>query len=64
MVVNNVYEQSFIVRCACYYILLAESAPNTISEHFQNLQTTLINRNYSNLHFIIALLKLCELSSN
>jgi hypothetical protein len=59
--INNTYEQSFIIRVACYYILLIEAAPVTIGESLHNLHSTLISRNVYNLQFILSLAKLCNL---
>lgn len=63
MVINNVHEESYIVKCAAYSILLAESAPQSITCMLHNLQATLIDRNLNNVNFVISLVKLGDLSA-
>lgn len=59
MTLNNIREQSSIVRSAAYYVMLSEAAPGSIGDCLANLHTTLINRNINNAEFVAAVLALC-----
>ena len=63
VVLSNVDEDSFIIKCMCYGLLLTESAPNSITSLLTNLQTTLINNNPRNLKLITTIIRYCKLNT-
>ena len=59
LVLNNIDENSFIIKSMTYNLMLVLAAPNSIKELMNNLQSTLINRNSNHLKMIITILKYC-----
>ena len=62
LVLNNIDENSFIIKSMTYNLMLVLAAPNSIKELVNNLQSTLINRNANHLKMIITILKYCQLT--
>lgn len=63
VVLSNVDEESFIIKCMCYGLLLMESAPGSLAQLLTNLQTTLINNNPHNLKLITTIITYCKLNA-
>ena len=63
IVLNNIDEDSFIIKSMAYHILLILAAPNSIEELLNNMQTTLINRNINHMKMIISIIKYCSLNT-
>ena len=63
IVLNNIDEDSFIIKSMAYHILLILAAPSSIEELLTNMQTTLINRNINHMKMIISIIKYCSLNT-